>query len=215
MSLELYFHPLASYCWKVLIALYENETPFVPRFIDLGDVSVREDLAKLWPFVKVPVLRALEESKTIAESSIIIEYLAMCHPGRVELLPSDPERALETRFRDRFFDVYVHEPMQKIVGDRLLAEEKRDPYGVSQARQLIETAYGVIERDMADRTWAAGDAFSMADCSAAPALHYANRVVPLGETFVNTRAYLSRLEQRPSFRRVLNEARPYFHLFPG
>jgi glutathione S-transferase len=30
MSLKLYFHPLASFCHKALIALYENDIPFEP-----------------------------------------------------------------------------------------------------------------------------------------------------------------------------------------
>jgi glutathione S-transferase len=146
---------------------------------------------------------------------VIIEYLAQHHPGPVALLPADPERALETRFQDRFYDVYLHEPMQKIVGDRLRPAGEHDPHGVARAKQLIETAYGVVERQMATRTWAAGDAFSLADCAAAPALHYANRVHPLGETHRNAAAFLARLEARPSFKRVLAEAEPYFDLFPG
>ena len=133
----------------------------------------------------------------------------------MRLLPADPNRALETRLQDRFYDVYVHEPMQKIVGDKLRPAGKKALHGVAQATELIETAYGVIEAQMSQRIWAAGDAFGMADCAAAPALHYANRVVPLGETRKNTAAYLARLEARPSFARVMTEAQPYFHLFPG
>ncbi|HEY4159819.1 MAG TPA: glutathione S-transferase family protein, partial [Polyangiaceae bacterium] len=199
----------------VLIALYENETTFEPRFVDLADPGARAELEQLWPFVRFPVLRDRARNQVVPESSVIIEYLAQHHPGPVALLPADPERALETRFQDRFYDVYLHEPMQKIVGDRLRPAGEHDPHGVARAKQLIETAYGVVERQMATRTWAAGDAFSLADCAAAPALHYANRVHPLGETHRNAAAFLARLEARPSFKRVLAEAEPYFDLFPG
>ncbi len=215
MTLELYFHPLASFCWKVLIALYENETAFEPHFIDLGDAASRRELELIWPFAKFPVLRDRERDRIVPESSIIIEYLARHHPGRVPLLPADPDRAIDARLQDRFYDVYVHEPMQKIVGDKLRPVGRNDPHGVAQARALIETAYGVIEGRMSTRTWAAGDAFSIADCAAAPALYYANRVVPLGQAREHTAAYLARLEERPSFARVMVEARPYLHLFPG
>jgi glutathione S-transferase len=213
MALELYLHPLSSFCWKVLIGLYENETAFEPHIIDLGDAASRAKLQKLWPFAKFPVLR--DGERIVPESSIILEYLALHHPGKVALLPADPERALETRLQDRFFDLYVHVPMQRVVGDTLRPAGAKDPTGVAQAKALLETAYDVIEKQMATRTWAAGDAFSMADCAASPALYYANRVAPFGEGRKNTAAYLSRLLARPSFTRVMAEAQPYLHLFPG
>jgi glutathione S-transferase len=215
MALKLYFHPLASFCWKVLIALYENETPFEPRLVDLADPASRDELTKMWPITRFPVLRDDARDRTIPETSIIIEYLARHHPGRVELLPSDPDLARETRLRDRFYDLYVSEPMQKIVGDRIRPPGTGDAYGVAQARTSLATAYAMIEREMGERRWAMGDAFSMADCAAAPALYYADRVAPLGESRPNTAAYLRRLLERPSFARVIREAEPYFKFFPG
>jgi glutathione S-transferase len=215
MKLDFYFHPLASYCWKVLIALYENETAFEPHIIDLGNPESRRELEALWPFAKFPVLRDRDRDRIIPESSIIIEYLMQHYAGKAELLPADRERALEVRLQDRFYDAYVHEAMQKVVIDKLRPAGKNDPVGVEQARQQLDTAYGVIEARMANQLWAAGSAFSLADCAAAPALYYANRVAPFGEQRKNVAAYLSRLEARPSFQRVMAEAQPYFHLFPG
>jgi glutathione S-transferase len=215
MSLELYYHPLASFCWKVLIALYENDTPFEPRFVDLADAKARAELAELWPFARFPLLRELDTGLAIPESSIIIEYLDQHHPGAVRFIPQDADRARETRLRDRFFDTYVHEPMQKIVTDKLRPPGFSDPHGVEQARQLLATAYDLVERDMATRTWAAGEAFGMADCAASPALFYADKVQPLGTDRPSTSAYLARLKARPSFARVLTEAEPYFAMFPG
>ena len=214
MSLTLYLHPLSSYCWKTLVAFYESDTPFQPRIVDLGNAAERAALAKLWPFAKFPVLRDEARDRTIPESSIIIEYLAQHYPGAAPLLPADAEQARETRLRDRFYDLHVHERMQKIVGDRLRPEGQHDPVGVEQARAQLSIAYGMIEKDMASRSWAMGEAFSMADCAAAPALYYADKVQPLGESYPNTSAYLGRLTQRPSFARVLREAQPYFAMFP-
>jgi glutathione S-transferase len=214
VSLTLYLHPLASYCWKVLIALYENDTPFRPHIVDLADPTARAALEALWPFARFPVLRDETRDRTIPESTIIIEYLALHHPGPVPLLPADPDAARDVRLADRFYDIYVHEPMQTIVGDRLRQAGARDAHGVARARALLDVAYGKIERDMADRRWAVGEAFTMADCAAAPALHYANRVHPLGERHPRAVAYLRRLEARPAFARVRAEAAPYDHLFP-
>ena len=214
MSLTLYFHPLASFCQKVLIALYENETPFAPHLVDLGDEASAAEFKRLWPIGKMPVLRDEARDRTIPESSIIIEYLAQHYPGRTRLLPADPDRARQTRLRDRFYDLYVQEPMQKVVTDRLRPAGANDPFGVEQAKALLQTAYGMIDQEIATRTWAMGDAFGMADCAAAPALFYANLVVPFGNAHGNIARYLERLMQRPSFARVVEEARPYFRLFP-
>jgi glutathione S-transferase len=214
MALTLHFHPLSSFCMKVLIALYENDTPFEPHLVDLGDPTSSAAFKQLWPIAKMPVLRDDARDRTVPESSIIIEYLAQNYPGRIELVPADPDLARQTRLRDRFYDLYVQEPMQKIVGDRLRPAGAQDPFGVEQARALLQTAYGMIEQDMASRSWAMGDAFSMADCAAAPALFYANRVLPFEAGHLNAARYLGRLMERPSFARVVEEARPYFGLFP-
>ena len=170
MSLKLYFHPLSSFCQKVLIALYENDTPFEPRIVDLGDEADTTAFKKIWPVGRFPVLRDEPQDRTIPESSIIIEYLAQHYPGSSRLVPDDVALARETRLRDRFYDLYVNVQMQKIVTDRLRPAGKHDPFGVEQARALLRTACDMVDQDMATRTWAMGEDFSMADCAAAPAL---------------------------------------------
>jgi glutathione S-transferase len=215
MSLTFHFHPLASYCQKALIALYENDTPFTPQIVDLGNEAERAALLKLWPIGKFPVLRDEARDQTIPESSIIIEYLGRYYPGCTQLIPADAELAWRTRLRDRFYDLYVHEPMQKIVGDRLRLAEKRDSFGVEEARARLQTSYGMIDREMAKKTWAMGDDFTMADCAAYPSLFYANLVMPFGDRHANVAAYFDRLKARPSCARVLAEAEPYLKLFPS
>ena len=214
MSLKLFFHPLSSFCHKVLIALYENDTAFEPHIVDLGNEISRAEFLQVWPIGKFPVLRDEARHQTIPESSIIIEYLAQHYPGKAALVPADADLARETRLRDRYYDLHVQVPMQKIVGDRLRPEGKNDPHGVGQAKASLMTAYTMIEQDMATQTWAMGDQFSMADCAAAPALFYANMVLPFSDTHKNVATYFDRLMQRPSFIRVLKEAQPYFKLFP-
>ena len=214
MSLTLHYHPLSSFCWKALIALYENDTPFEPRLVDLGNETERAALLKLWPIGKFPVLRDDAKDRTIPESSIIIEYLDSYYPGRTRFIPADAKLALQTRLRDRFYDLYVHEPMQKVVADRMRPPGKKDPHGVEEARARLRTSYGMIDQEMATRTWAMGDAFSLADCAAAPALFYANEVMPFGVTHANIAGYFGRLKARPSYARVLSEAEPYFSMFP-
>src|SRR5262249_33964070 len=158
--------------------------------------------------------RDTARDRMIPEATIIIEYLAQHYPGKTALVPRDPDLALETRLRDRFYDLYVHHSMQTIVGDRLRPADAKDPYGVEQARAMLRTAYGMIEREMRSKTWAVGDAFTMADCAAAPSLYYANLVLPFGDSHPSVVAYFRRLMNRPSFARAVAEAEPYRSMFP-
>src|SRR5262245_6307238 len=214
MPLELYFHPLASFCHKVLIALYEGGIAFKPIVVDLGDERSRAAFRAVWPMAKMPVLRDEGRNCTVAESTVIIEYLDVYHPGPTRFIPADPDRAWQTRMWDRFYDCYVQEPMQKIVGDRLRPAGHSDAFGVEQANGRLYQAYGVLEQAMEGKTWAMGDEFTLADCAAAPALLYADTVAPFQAAQRNLPAYLDRLKARASFTRVLEEAQPYFELFP-
>jgi glutathione S-transferase len=214
MSLELYFHPLSSFCQKALIALYENDTSFEPKLVNLMDPGSRAEFVKIWPIGKFPVLRDTAAGRTVPESTIIIEYLDRHYPGKTKLIPDDPERASEVREWDRFFDLHLHLPMQKMVADRLRPDGKHDPYGVEDARHRIDVALDLAERRMAGRSWAVGDAFSMADCSAAPPLFYLEMLRPFAATHPNAAAYLARLKARPSYARALAEAKPYLAMVP-
>lgn len=214
MSLVLHGHPLSTFVQKVTMALYENDTPFDYKFLDLGNDAARAAFKALWPIGKMPVLEDKARDHTVPEASIIIEYVALHYPGRVELMPKDPDLARQVRFRDRFFDLYVAVPMQKIVTDRIRPAGKYDPHGVEEARTLLKTALDVVDAETDGRAWAMGAQFSMADCAAAPALSYANRVMPFAETHRNAFAYLERLRARPSFARALKDAAPYEKNFP-
>jgi glutathione S-transferase len=212
MALTLFAHPFSSYSQKALIALYENATPFTYRILAHTDPAVGAEFAALWPIKRFPVL--VDDGRMIGEATIIIEHLALHHPGRVRLIPEDAAAALEVRFLDRFFDNYIHTPMQKIVGDALRQAGARDAKGVAEARSMLDTAYRWLEQHMAAREWAAGDGFSLADCAAGPALFYADWAHRIDETFPKLRAYRARLNARPSFARAIEEARPYRPLFP-
>jgi len=214
MSLTLHFHPLSSFCHKALIALYENGTPFTPNIVNLMDDGERTALRKLWPIGKFPVLRDDARGETVPESSIIIEYLDQHYPGTTRFIPADREQMRETRLRDRFFDLYLHLPMQRIVGERLRPADRKDPHGLEEARTTADTALGMVEQQMAARQWAMGDAFTIADCAAAPPLFYLDKMAPLRARYPNAAAYLDRLKQRPSYARVLQEAEPYMQFFP-
>jgi glutathione S-transferase len=218
MALKFYFHPLSSFCHKALIALYETGTPFEPVLVNLGDPESRAAFLKVWAAGKFPVLRDEAANRTIPESSLIIEYLAQHFPGTSQLVYADPDLARQTRLRDRFFDFFLHLPMQKVFGDNLRPRDQRDAYGVEEAKRQIRNAYDMLESDLAggisNGPWAMGEDFTLADCSAAPALFYANMAEPFGAGHGQVAAYLERLKSRPSYARVLKEAEPYFGMIP-
>lgn len=215
MSLRLYYHPLSSYCQKVLVALYELGTPFEPLLVDLGNETARNDFYRLWPVGSFPVLGDSARDRLIPESSIIIEYLDTFYPGPKKLIPSAAEANWQTRFHDRFFDWHVHDHMQKIVGNKLRPEDAKDPFGTAQRRAKLRTSYAILNDHLAGKTWVMGDDFTLADCSAAPALFYAELVEPFGPEHTHLASYQARLKQRPSFARVIEEAKPFFRFFPG
>jgi len=211
MTLRLYAHPLSSYCHKALVALYENATPFDFMMLD-GSEPVASDFAALWPMKRFPLLT--DSERIIPEATVIVEYLDTRYPGPVRLIPDDPDAAIEVRMMDRFFDNYVMNSQARVVFDALRPEGAHDPHGVAEAKAMLDNAYAWLDGWMQGREWAAGGAFSLADCAAAPALLYADWTHAIPGRYANVWAYRSRLLARPSYARVLDEARPYRHYFP-
>ncbi|MGB8855390.1 MAG: glutathione S-transferase family protein [Burkholderiales bacterium] len=210
MKLTLYYHPLSSYCHKVLIALYENHIEFEGRLINLGEAKDRAELQAVWPLCKFPVIHDHQRQRNVAESSIIIEYLDQFFTPSHRMIPSNVGDALEVRLWDRIFDNYVQGPLREIVNDKI----RETNSNLAGARATLETAYGMIDRQLASKDWCVGEDFSMADCAAAPALFYTSTIQAFPNHYVHLSAYFERLMNRPSVRRVLEEAKPYFSLYP-
>lgn len=207
--MKLFAHPFSSYSQKVLIALYENATPFTYR--SLEDPSANAELASLWPLKRFPVL--VDQGRTILETTTIIEYLQIHYPGPVRLIP-DGDAGVEVRMLDRVFDNYVMTPMQKVVLDQLRPEPDRDSYGVTEARGVLDRIYAWLDGRLTDCTWIARDTFTLADCAAAPSLFYADWAHPVPSTHTTLRAYRDRLLAHPAVARTVDEARPYRSYFP-
>lgn len=212
MSLTLYYHPLSSFCWKALIALYETDVAFEPRQVNLGDPADRAAFQVVWPLAKFPVLRDDDRDQTVPESSVIVEYLTRTQPSAAGLMPADPDRTMRTRLLDRLIDNYIHLPFQQVVAERMRPDDKHDAFGVEQNRTAIRQGYDLIAPMIAG-PWAMGEAFTLADCAALPALFYADYAIPLAG-WPPLADYLGRLKGRPSVARVLAEAEPFFQYFP-
>ena len=212
-TLALYGHPFSSYTQKVLIALYENDTPHEFRWISPDHPQHAAEWLKRWPLRKFPLL-VVDEERQVVETSIIIEYLQLAHPGLVRLLPADPMAALQVRFMDRFFDLHVMNAMQLAVDGALTGDPVKRADGRKLAEEKLERAYAWLDGELAGKTWATGEHFTLADCAAAPSLFYADWTHRIAERYPVLRAYRARLLARPSFARAVDEARPFRPLFP-
>lgn len=212
--LVLHGHPLSNFCQKAIVALYEKAAPFRLQFLDLGDEAARSRHYAMWPLGKMPVLEDEESGDIIPEATIIVEYLEARRPGDAQLIPADPDLAWRVRLADRIFDLHMMANVGRIVGDRLRPEGQHDEIGVADARRQLATALDIVEARMADSPWAIGEAFTLADCGAGPALFYADMIQPFEATHPNAWAYLQRLKARPSYARALKESEPYLHMVP-
>lgn len=210
--IELFLHPFSSYCQKAVTAFYENGIPFIARELEPEGGPVSDELKRLWPIGKFPLLR--EAERVVFEATSIIEYLEVHHPGPVRLIPEDADAATEVRMMDRFFDNYVAGPQQKLILDRIRPEGQRNPADVAEGQAMLDKAYAWLDERMADREWAAGE-FSMADLSAGPQLFYADWTWPMDGRFPHVAAYRQRLMARPAFARAIEEARYFRPFFPG
>ena len=211
MSLQLFAHPFSSYCQKVLIVLWADDTPFEYRTLDDQHPENMEELGRHWPFRLFPLL--LDGGRTVVETTCIIEHLQAHHPGHNRWIP-DGELGRRVRFLDRFFDLYVMDKMSVAVFDALRPEDSRDPFGVAKARERLLLAYDWLEANLADGPWAAGGDFTLADCAAAPSLFYADWVEQIGPHRPRLAAYRARLLAHPIVARAVEEARPYRAFFP-
>jgi glutathione S-transferase len=209
---RIYGHPFAAFYWKVLIALYEREVPFEFLMVDPDHPENTDAIGRLAPTGQFPAL--IDGERTVIESAAIIEYLDLHHGDAPPMVPADSRRAIEVRQMDGVFDDYLMAPLSRMVLNALRDEVRRDPLAEIEAKSTLDRTYTWLERWMTGREWAAGDAFGLADCSAAPALFYAHWGHPIPEVHEALRAYRARLLTRPSVARVVDEARPWREHFP-
>lgn len=210
MTLDLFAHPFSSYCWKVLIPLYADATPFTYRTLDNHPKNL-EELRRHWPFGLFPLL--LDDGRAVVETTAIIEHLQAHHRGPNVWIP-EGEPGRRTRFLDRFFDQYVMNQMNVAVSDALRPESQKDPLGVTRAMGRLHTAYDWLEANFGEGPWAVGDSFTLADCAAAPSLFYADWVEEIGPSRPRLAAYRARLLAHPAVARAVDEARPFRAYFP-
>ena len=209
MTLTLYAHPFSSFSWKALIPLWTDATPFIYRNVDAAEPGVMDELKGLWPLGKFPTL--VDDGEVIPEATCIIEHLQAHHPGPTPWIPGG-EDGRRVRFLDRFFDLHIQGNMQPSVNHAIWPDGQG--LAAARGRAALEIAYDWLEDNLGDDGWAVGDDFTLADCAAAPALFYADWIVPIGDARPRLAAYRTRLLAHPHVSRAVEEARPYRGYFP-
>lgn len=211
--LELYAHPFSSYCWKVMIALYERDIPFEYRMLDQDHPENFARLKSVWPLGKFPVL--FVDGEPVIETSIIIETVDDDRFSTApKMIPDDPAAAMRVRFLDRVFDNYVMNQMQVTVNEYIFDRDKLNKGRIERSNAGLDATYDWLETQLGEDGWAVGDQFTMADCAAAPSLFYADWVREIGDARPKLKAYRARLLARPSVSRCIEDARPYRSYFP-
>ena len=205
VQFELYYHPLSTYCQKVLVAIHEKGARYKPHIVDLMNPESRDEYRELYPMGKVPLI-VLNHGPLIPESSIIIEYLDGL--GGPRMISTDPDVARKTRFKDRFIDLYLSDSVGTLFFENRKPAEAQDAQKIETSRYRIKAAYDFLEYEISDQTWANGEDFSMSDCAAAAALLYAPDVAPYDD-YPSISSYAERLSARDSVRQAREEAAPY------
>lgn len=209
MALELYGHPFSSYTWKALIALYANGTPITFRGVDGEHPENAARVQAASPAGKFPLL--VDDGAEIFESTAIIEWLALRHPGPAPLLPTDPAEAVRTRMLDRVFDNYVMNVMQESVAE-VLRDGALSPATRARVEAQLDRSYRWIDAWL--ETYPASDAVSLIECAAAPSLFYADWVYPIPDAYPRLKAWRAHLLALPAVARCVEDARPFRAYFP-
>jgi glutathione S-transferase len=205
--MKLYYHPLSTYCQKVMIASYEKSVELSRELVSLMDEAERSAYRKIYPMGKIPLL-VLDDGNWVPESSIIVEYLDTHFGDGPTLIPDDPDASRQVRFKDRMYDLYLNDSVSTLVFESWKPEPQRNQELIERSRFRIGVMYDFMEKNLEHQTWTNGEAFTLGDCAAAPPLSYAREMAPFDER-ANIVAYWQRLQERPSIRRVMDEAAPY------
>jgi glutathione S-transferase len=159
--MKLYGKHDSGNCYKPRLLMAKLGRPFTHVEVDSSDGSTRkpEFLARN-PNGKVPLLE-LHDGRYLAESNAILLYLG----EGTRFLPTDPfERALVYQWL--FFEQYSHEPYVAVRRAIRTYPNRAHLATPERMAALLESgnhALGVMERQLAQTQFIAGQAMSVAD----------------------------------------------------
>jgi glutathione S-transferase len=151
------------------------------------------------PLGKVPVL-VLEDASTLFDSRVIVEFLDSVSPIS-RLIPANNREKIEVKRWEALADGVLDAAVTVVL-------ERRRPSGLQSEttieRQMdkIERGVAVMSRDLGDKPWCTGNAFTLADIACGVALGYLDfRHGPVDWRVLhpNLAKLAAKLAERPSF----------------
>lgn len=164
------------------------------------------DFLALNPIGKIPVL-ILDDGSTLPESGVILEYLEDKFPTP-PLRPAGPEAVARMRLIGQIADTYLAPPLVELFGQA--SPERRSPERVARAAAGLSRGFGFLEHHLGPGPFAAGAAYSLADCSLIPILFFARLMAQMLDlpdplTMPRASAYWAEIGRDEVSQRVLGE----------
>ncbi|MEL1086897.1 glutathione S-transferase family protein [Pseudomonas sp. OB66] len=192
-AVKLYRHPLSGHSHRVELMLSLLDVPTELVFVDLmkGAHKTPEFLA-LNRFGQVPVI---DDSGTVlADSNGILVYLASKY-GNGQWLPSDPVEQAKVQ---RWLSVAAGQISSGPATARLITVFGAG-YDAADAIKRSHALLQVMEDELANSAFLAGDKATVADVAAYTYVAHAPEGNVSLEDYPNVRAWLARVEALPKF----------------
>lgn len=205
--MKLYNADLSNFATKCRIAIYEKDAPVEIVPVPGGGLKSPEYI-DIYPLGMVPALDT--GSRVIGESQAINELIEECWPNPA-LLPTDASERAFVRFLCGLHDGQLEAPFRAMYGH--VDPSKRDAAVVEANLPRVNAKLDAFEAAIADATYLAGDAFTLADCALAPTAVFLEKFLPLlgSPAFTESRprlaAWWETVQQRPSVEKALGEHR--------
>jgi glutathione S-transferase len=203
--LTLHGSAISNYHNKVKLALLEKGVPFEEQQVSLKNKD--EAMLAASPLGKIPFLTTGQGC--LCESQVILEYLEAVHPTP-PLLPADPFAAAKVRELVTFLDWHLEMAARQLYGVAFFGAPALSESNAGRIRREVEQKIAGAQRLLKFAPYAAGDSFSMADCSAfnsLPLVGMATKAV-YGEDLllahgVDYKPYLKFIGERPAAQKVV------------
>jgi glutathione S-transferase len=206
--LKIYGALLSPFVRKVRCVLTEKQVPY--ELVATNPFDKSTDFLRRSPLGRIPALED-EQGRSLADSSVIVEYLEERFPAP-PVFPSDPY----DRARVRWFDEYADGGMapsltakiffQRVISAKLIKGGCDDGI-VQSALKELPTFLGYLEGELAGREFLVADRFTLADISVACQLvnlRHAGVEVDAAR-FPTVAAWFARVAARPSLTALIEQ----------
>jgi len=219
MGLIVYGGSVSPFVRKVRVVLAEKGVEYTLESVN--PFSPPPGFLEISPLKRIPVLRDtdLPEPNTLPDSSVICDYLEHKYPTP-SLYPTEPF----ARARALWYEEYADSQMASTIGGglffqrviKLLMRQKPDEEVCKVTlTEKIPPIFDYLEKEVADREFLAGKAFSIADIAVATMIvnfEHAGEAVDAGR-WPKLAAYIKRIHARPSFKALIDEEQAFVSQF--